>query len=788
MKETVCVTGGSGGIGQALLDRLVDVYDVKALFRTKTGVTEKWERRGCTPVWGDLSSEGALSELVSGAKFVFHAAALVGGTYNECYAVNVEGTRRLARTAAMHGCERFVHISSVAVYSGAASDCEFTEDAELHEHADMAVYGLTKLQSERALDEVAREYRLPFTILRPTCVYGPRVRSYTVIPLGLIQKGMPVILGDGRGLMDVVYVEDLASAVLLAARSPHAVSEVFNIGHETVTLNDFYAYYGAMLNRPVRHMPVSVPQTASGLLSLLPATTRTSELRRGAEFLIAMSRNAKAFPSTKAMRLLGYGPEFRLAAAMLKTHLWARREQHLRETHYSLGSYGPLPFRPVAIAHPETEQDIAQIVSAAATDGVTARAIGSLHSLCPVPYTDGVCLVLDRYTQLVNVDGPLVTVQAGMTLRSLHQALAERNLAIPVSGSIVDQTVSGAISTATHGGSIHHGSLSDYVEAVRIVRSDGTVVDIDRTHEHFDGVVVSLGLLGVMSTVTFRCVPAFVLRSQSQVRTANDVLNNFDDINRRSLYVDMLYFPITDQFEILTIDRLEDEPAAALAGHYEAPAPHAGGLGGELVRRCAVALMKSAAWTIQQVGLETVQRSITRRSVGSSHHARAGRSDFVLAFGDRGINAPRSPLTIQDLEIAVPYDRAPAAISALRDMFRTTRKFPLLPVHIRCSPRSRLWLSPAYGREVCWIEFWQYPRSDRLLTDIHALMKPLQYRFHWGKESPADRDYIRGQYERWNDFERLRQEWDPRGTFLNSYLDGFFATPKTEAAAIMPAR
>src|SRR5688572_20991864 len=79
VKDTVCVTGGSGGIGQALLDRLLDVYDVKVLFRTKTDVTRKWEERGCTPVWGDLSNDGALADLVAGAKFVFHAAALVGG-------------------------------------------------------------------------------------------------------------------------------------------------------------------------------------------------------------------------------------------------------------------------------------------------------------------------------------------------------------------------------------------------------------------------------------------------------------------------------------------------------------------------------------------------------------------------------------------------------------------------------------------------------------------------------------------------------------------------------------
>ena len=64
MKETVCVTGGSGGIGQALLEQLIPLYQVKALFRKKTDISDTWERRGCIPVWGDIRNEEALSALV----------------------------------------------------------------------------------------------------------------------------------------------------------------------------------------------------------------------------------------------------------------------------------------------------------------------------------------------------------------------------------------------------------------------------------------------------------------------------------------------------------------------------------------------------------------------------------------------------------------------------------------------------------------------------------------------------------------------------------------------------
>ncbi len=776
MRDTVCVTGGSGGIGQALLERLVDLYEVKALFRTKNELTDRWERRGCTAVWGDVGDERALSDLVTGARFVFHCAALVGGSYRESHAVNVEGTRRLARAASRLGCQRFVHVSSVAVYDGAPSDADYAEDAPVRERGEMAAYTLTKLQSENALREVARESGLEFTILRLTCVYGPNTKSYTLIPIALIRKGLPVILGDGRGLLDAVYVDDVATALLLAARCPQASGEVFNIGHETVTFEAFYSHYGRILNRPARHLPVSIPGTMMRLLRYLPRTLGATpdELRRGLAFLLRASGNTKRFPSSKAARVLGYSPRFTLGTGMLQVELWARRSGLAGRSRYSLEGYGPLSFRPIALVHPETEEEIAQTIQSARSGDVKVRAIGSLHSLCPIPETDGICVVLDRYRRLLRAEGRLVTVQAGMKLRDLNEALAERGLALPVSGSIAEQTVSGAISTATHGGSIHHGSLSDYVEAVRILRADGTSRDIDRSDAVFPAAVVSLGLLGIISTVTLRCVPAFALQARASVRKAADVLADFDRINRRSPYVDILYFPVTDEMEILSIDRMEHQGPAGSARHEGLPTSKQPS---GIVRRVQVLALKSVASLLLHVRLTSLQRSLTERVVGSAYPARAGRSDWVLAFGELG-PAGRQPRTIQDMEIAVPYEQARAAIGVLRSHFLTTRRFPLLPVHIRASARSDLWLSPAYQRDVCWLEFLQYPRSDRVFRRIHELMEPFQYRFHWGKETRADREYTRRQYAKWDEFCRLRNEWDPKGMFLNGYLESFFSAPR----------
>ncbi len=777
MKDKVCVTGGSGGIGQALLEQLVDLYDVKALFRSKTKISDKWEQRGCTPVWGDLGNEQALSELSQGAKFVFHCAALVTkASYQESYAVNVEGTRQLARIAAANGCERFIHISSVAVYSGTTTEGDYTEDINLNAHDEMAVYSSTKLQSELALREIAQEHSLAYTILRPTCVYGPDTKSYTLVPITLIRKGIPIMLGAGQGLLDVVYVDDVARAMLLAAKSPQAAGEVFNIGHETTTLKDFYSHYSSMLSRPVRHLPITYARALVKLLGFAAPTSSVQDVRKGARFLIKMAENIQRFPSSKAAKLLGYAPQFSLGLGMLKTELWLKQQRLIPEIPYSLDFYGVLSFRPQAIVHPGSEEELVEIIRLAQKQQVRVKAIGSLHSQCPIPETDGICIVLDKYNKLLKLDGSFVTVQAGMKLKELNEILATHDLALPIVGNITAQTVSGAISTATHGGSVHYGTLSDYVESIRIVKADGTIEEIHRSHEVFPGVVVSLGLLGVISAVTFRCVPSFALQSLSSVRDVQDVLDNFDELHQGNLYTDMLYFPSIDQIAILSVNKIEKEQCKLSAYKPVETVKRPQQLGhAKLKRQLTIMSLRAGAWLVQRS--DALQRYSAKLSAKASYQPRTDRSDLVLAFGERG-DSGRSPGIIRDMEVAVPYEHARTVIALLRNHFLTTRKYPILPIHIRCSPRSDLWLSPAYGRDVCWFECWQYPRTDSFLEQIHELLVPFHYRFHWGKETLASREYIEQQYEKWNDFVQLREAWDGRGMFLNSYLESFFAEPK----------
>ena len=168
---------------------------------------------------------------------------------------------------------------------------------------------------------------------------------------------------------------------------------------------------------------------------------------------------------------------------------------------------------PGAVAHPSDVHELAQIVKDAAAAGSTVKVVGAGHSFTDIACTTGTQVVLDRYAGLVSADvaAGLVTVQAGMTLGSLNEALDALGLALANLGDIAYQTVSGALSTGTHGTGAKLGALSTFVEAMELVTGDGSVLTCSRAEnpEVFAAARVGLGALGVVSTITLRCVPAF---------------------------------------------------------------------------------------------------------------------------------------------------------------------------------------------------------------------------------------------------------------------------------------
>ncbi len=760
MKRTVCVTGGSGGIGQTLLKYLLESFHVKALFRKESATSEKWKQQGCQIVLGALRDEESLMNLVAGTEFVFHCAALTGSfSLQEAHEVNVQGTRRLAEAAAKSGCKRFIHVSSVAVYAGTDLKGKvYTEDVQLREDPTIELYCLTKLCAEIALKQVAQKHNLEYVILRPTCVYGPAVPSYTMAPFNSIQKGLPVILEDGKGLLDVVYVDDVVRAMLLAAHSPKANGEIFNVGGETITCKEFYSYYGRMLQRPVRAI-------SKGMANVVVSLTRIHrEFGKSVKWYFKIQEQSEEYPSTKAKQLLGYTPQFSLTVGMLKTELWLQANHYIPSKNHVFHSATFLySFYPRAAVNPTTEEEIVQIIQEAAQQDLKVRAIGAIHSHASIPSTEGVCIVLDKYKNVVNIEGSLVTVQAGMKIWELNEILAKHNLALPILGATDEQTVSGAIATGTHGGSLYHKSISGYVHALRMIRADGSVLQVDCSQDIFNAIVVSMGLFGIISTVTFKCVPAFSLQSKTDAIPMDALLQRFDDINQNNKYVDIRYMPITDNAYVLSINPTGEALRENEGWH---PAVET-----KIERRLktfafllTLRLFNSSRWN-------WLYRWSAKQYEGTIYACPSGRSDFVFTHFE---HTKYDPAPFANMEIAIPYSQARAALAVLRNHFQKTRKYPNTYVHLRCAAEEDFWLSPASKQAICWVDFWEYPYTGEFLQEMVELLKPFNFRCHWGKQILVDQEYLKKQYEKWHDFIQIRQEWDPKGMFSNPCLDKYF--------------
>ena len=179
---------------------------------------------------------------------------------------------------------------------------------------------------------------------------------------------------------------------------------------------------------------------------------------------------------------------------------------------------------PERVERPASEDELARLDRRRAAREVA----GAGHSFTDIACTDGLMLDLSRMNRVLRVDGNEVTVEAGITLRELGQALAARGLALENQGDVDAQTIAGAISTATHGTGGRFANISSQVTGVRIVTGRGDLVEL-RDGDDLLAARVSLGALGAISAVTLRCVPAFTIHRVDKPLPLDDVLARLDE-------------------------------------------------------------------------------------------------------------------------------------------------------------------------------------------------------------------------------------------------------------------
>ena len=277
-------------------------------------------------VQADLLDPGSLKQAVAGCRAVVHAAAWTGGpelSPEAGYRVNVEGTRNVLGAAQAAGVQRFIYVSSVAVYG-------INSAPLVDESMSTPPVGQAYPDSKIAAEKLVRGSDLPYVIIRPASTYGPRGTAWTVGPIEQIKRSTLVLLGRDAGLVTPGYIDNVVDGLMLTLAQPAALGETFNLCDDhTVTFREFYLAYARMLGKET--LP-TVPGWFAGLARSAPGNLARRILGRPSvgPWSLHFRRNPSQFSVAKAGWLLGYAPQVDFAEGMRRTEAWLRAAGYLR--------------------------------------------------------------------------------------------------------------------------------------------------------------------------------------------------------------------------------------------------------------------------------------------------------------------------------------------------------------------------------------------------------------------------------------------------------------------------
>jgi NAD dependent epimerase/dehydratase len=310
---TVLVTGAGGFIGSHLVERLLqEGRQVRALVRyngrgnwghldaLRAAPPENLEVR-----LGDVTDAGLVRDLVAGCDLVLHLAALIGIPYSyhapaSYLATNLGGTLNVLEACRQSGARRVVVTSTSEVYGTA----RYTPIDEAHPLQAQSPYAASKIAADKLAESYWCSFDLPVVTLRPFNTFGPRQSARAVIPTVLTQAlagAREIRLGNLDPKRDLTFVDDTASAFLLAAEAPGVEGQVIHFGQgQAVSVgelarlclkvvgSDAVLTSVAERQRPEKSevgLLLCNPARAGTLLGWQPRVTLEEGLRRTAEYL-----------------------------------------------------------------------------------------------------------------------------------------------------------------------------------------------------------------------------------------------------------------------------------------------------------------------------------------------------------------------------------------------------------------------------------------------------------------------------------------------------------------------
>jgi alditol oxidase len=403
-------------------------------------------------------------------------------------------------------------------------------------------------------------------------------------------------------------------------------------------------------------------------------------------------------------------------------------------------------YRARRVLEPGSTEELGDVVRG----GRRLRPLGTRHSFNDLADTTGDLVSLRRLPRRLDVDraAGTVTIDGGASYGDVCGPLHAAGFALHNLASLPHISVAGACATATHGSGVGNGSLATAVVAIELLRADGELETFALGDPDFDGAVVALGALGIVSALTLAVEPTYEMHQDVfESLPLGVAVNRFDEIVGSGTAVSLFTDWTAASFHQVWVKR-----RAPIGRAMEPPPPLAG------VRRA----------TVEHHPIPGLSPSACTPQLGEVGPWHERLPHFRLD------HVPSAGAELQSEFFVAQPDAVPAleGLFAIRDQIA-----PVTFVsEIRTIAADRHWLSPAFDRDSVSIHFtWKpdWTLVQPVLREVERRLAPFAPRPHWGKLFTMPPDAVRTAWPERRRFVALATRLDPGGMFRNAFLDRY---------------
>ena len=400
-----------------------------------------------------------------------------------------------------------------------------------------------------------------------------------------------------------------------------------------------------------------------------------------------------------------------------------------------------------------TEEELQEVIA----NNNKIRFFGSKQSSADIAAGTDALVDMTSYNKIVSYDynQKTITVQSGLILGELLEAIESVGWCIPCLPDINTITIGGALATGTHGTS--GKLLCEYMTECNLVLADGSIKTVTKDDELIDAVRVSLGMLGVMSTITFQCEPEYILHVKEKPENDKEWLPKIKSRLKEHDFLRILWLPHTDTGYVITGDKID--PNKEIVENQ----------GPKYLKHRRTVSKILYKYSHKFPWITAIANKIIAKAFFNSKKEHKGSLYQATVTKSRGS-------TLELAEWTIALDKFPQVFNELKTEINkwSNKSFIHIPMDVRFVSKDNSWLSYAYGQDTVTMGCVS---RNAATADTYEAFKSVEKIFikhggrpHWGKRFTAKDAELAQIYPKWEAFKELREKLDPSNKFLNPYL------------------